>query len=1096
MNDQFFRESRQSRQPLFLRVVLVAVATALCGNSAFGDEIHTLVQRDDVEKAKTLLAANPSLVSSTDEHGWTPLYFAASQGHKAMVELLISNKADVNAFNQNFTPLRAAVLNHHPDVADLLLASGAKATIFDAAAGGYVELTQSQLNANPALVFATDNTGGTALQLAARNGQKDTARLLLTYGADVNIKTGIGMTPLQAVFAAASTPGRTAEPKGPRDPNYQATAELLIASGAEITNRNNTGLTALHYAAGTGFTNLIVALLERHADINAKDNRGRTPFDLAAEHGRTDVMQLLLARGAETDEKNRAGLAALRNAEKPTPAGSSSPGSEYEVDGLLTQTMFGFNGTNRAASASFTVCVRDCGWLIRTVETNENGSVGWKEVGSTNGTEIYECGGGLGGSGMVMGQIDPGNVPVGQLDNAVVGHLWLMFASKCYWPALTSDQLTPVYDWRASAAAAGSAFGNRQKVSADWELLKGPGSLPREVRYLDVVNRTNAIYTITGTNSAGGMLFPAGFVFQRFNGNRVEKRVEVTVTAIRPVCSRAALIPLPNGRAMIIDNRLTSDVPSHPPSYRNPVVGQWPTLEEARSLTGMQPASTAANLQRAGLPATSVSRTTPAESSESASQPELSLSIRCTNDVVKAGDEIDIEFRITNKGTSDYKYADRTYDRSGRMNEYKLVATNSTGEAVPDPRASQQGGWFGGGLFQYKRLKPGESYTRTIALNRWALVKEAGQYEVRGFYTASWNNTNSATVISDPLRLIVQPRTPAEMDAYINDLTNRLEAKLSGQLNPPNQSRPPDPVVNELVTKLMFTCSPRIVPSLLQSMFDSGSGGGFWEHEALTFYVPHSEETRQAILATATARGLGQNGSLLGLIHEYGFTKDELKPLIERALAPDNEPGWAAGAQLAQKFGDNTFMPRLIAIAKIPRGNGQTAAISALGAHRTDEGVKTLKSLLDDPHENIWTPLAQALQNGYHQGVLLPGDFTAQDVKPLVQRLMSDSRGGGVFTGISLLQQFGSDDYTSLLVGIATDSNQTGWQSAVYALAFNRTDKGLATLKSLLGSSDPQVRKMTEEAVRAAYTSRDGVQGKPLQPDDFDKQYQQPKAEK
>jgi hypothetical protein len=40
--------------------------------------------------------------------------------------------------------------------------------------------------------------------------------------------------------------------------------------------------------------------------------------------------------------------------------------------------------------------------------------------------------------------------------------------------------------------------------------------------------------------------------------------------------------------------------------------------------------------------------------------PALSLAIRCTNAVLKAGDEISIEFRITNIGTNDYKYADRT----------------------------------------------------------------------------------------------------------------------------------------------------------------------------------------------------------------------------------------------------------------------------------------------------------------------------------------------------------------------------------------------------------------------------------------------------
>jgi HEAT repeat protein len=186
-----------------------------------------------------------------------------------------------------------------------------------------------------------------------------------------------------------------------------------------------------------------------------------------------------------------------------------------------------------------------------------------------------------------------------------------------------------------------------------------------------------------------------------------------------------------------------------------------------------------------------------------------------------------------------------------------------------------------------------------------------------------------------------------------------------------------------------------------------------------------------------------------------------------------------------------------MAIARTPRSGAQTAAIGALAAHRTDEGVKTLKSLLDDPHENVWTPLADALLNGYRNGAWQPGDFTAQDVKPLLERMLaSGSRSPDVLTGISLLEHFGSDAFTAQLIGIATDSSSFARQSAVYALALNRTEEGLKTLKSLLNSSDPKIREVTENAIRAAYTSRGDSLGRPLQPADFDKQYQQPKAGK
>ena len=112
--------------------------------------------------------------------------------------------------------------------------------------------------------------------------------------------------------------------------------------------------------------------------------------------------------------------------------GFSSLASEYEVDGQVSQMIARFNGTNLSATASFTVYVRDCGWMIKTTETNENGSVSSREIGSTNGFEIYDCAPPLeGNSGTKRALIESNTIPVGWLDSAVAGHLWLMFASQC-----------------------------------------------------------------------------------------------------------------------------------------------------------------------------------------------------------------------------------------------------------------------------------------------------------------------------------------------------------------------------------------------------------------------------------------------------------------------------------------------------------------------------------------------------------------------------------------------------------------------------------------------------------------------------------------
>jgi hypothetical protein len=364
----------------------------------------------------------------------------------------------------------------------------------------------------------------------------------------------------------------------------------------------------------------------------------------------------------------------------------------------------------------------------------------------------------------------------------------------------------------------------------------------------------------------------------------------------------------------------------------------------------------------------------------------LSLSLRCTNDVVKAGDETSIEFKITNRGTNDYKYADRTYDRSGRMDEYKLVAKTESGESVPGPRAKDRMG-FGGGGFQYQILKPGQSFTKIIPLNHWALLKEPGRYAVTGTYYSESFSTNAVTTISDPLTVTIKPRTEKEMDEYIGNLTNQIASLSPKQIYPygpyPSGSTGPTPELDDLLMKLTFTCNPKIIPTLLDTVYKPGHGG-FWESEAILDYVPRSEKIRKDLIEAAAKRGLGANWTISYLLKDYGCTKEEIKPIIERALMPENEQDWSAGAGLAQQFSDDDFTTRLIAIATTPRINAQNAAIEALAFNRTDEGVITLNTLLNDPDAKISKMTEDAIHNAYTsrgnaRGVpLRPEDFDAK----------------------------------------------------------------------------------------------------------------------
>jgi hypothetical protein len=72
---------------------------------------------------------------------------------------------------------------------------------------------------------------------------------------------------------------------------------LLVESlkkGADINDKDDAGMTALHRAAAAGQKSAVIALLALGADMSETDNQGRTPLMLAAEAGHTEVLQLLV----------------------------------------------------------------------------------------------------------------------------------------------------------------------------------------------------------------------------------------------------------------------------------------------------------------------------------------------------------------------------------------------------------------------------------------------------------------------------------------------------------------------------------------------------------------------------------------------------------------------------------------------------------------------------------------------------------------------------------------------------------------------------------------------------------------------------------
>jgi ankyrin repeat protein len=156
--------------------------------------------------------------------------------------------------------------------------------------------------------------GMTALHWAARNGDADTAAMLLAAGANLRATTRLGGYTAMHLASAAGK---------------DAMIGMLAAAGASVDARTSTGATPLMLAAASGRASAVAALLDRGADPNAKETTyGETAAMFAAAADAADVVRLLAARHADMDAASSFVDVKTLTVEPPTAAvGRSRSGS-------------------------------------------------------------------------------------------------------------------------------------------------------------------------------------------------------------------------------------------------------------------------------------------------------------------------------------------------------------------------------------------------------------------------------------------------------------------------------------------------------------------------------------------------------------------------------------------------------------------------------------------------------------------------------------------------------------------------------------------------------------------------------------------------
>jgi ankyrin repeat protein len=127
-----------------------------------------MAAREKSDKVGQLLADNPKTdLEKLDPAGENAMMLAALNGDATFVNLLIAKDAEVN--KKGWTPLHYAATNGHDDIVKILVDHSA-----------YID--------------AGSPNGTTPLMMAARGGHLSTCKLLLDEGADLRVKNQLGLT--------------------------------------------------------------------------------------------------------------------------------------------------------------------------------------------------------------------------------------------------------------------------------------------------------------------------------------------------------------------------------------------------------------------------------------------------------------------------------------------------------------------------------------------------------------------------------------------------------------------------------------------------------------------------------------------------------------------------------------------------------------------------------------------------------------------------------------------------------------------------------------------------------------------------------------
>ncbi len=281
------------------RVLIEKGADIHAASSSGFTPLMMATRYNSLDAVKMLLDRGAKLDQQAAD-GTTPLIVAVVRGHIELAKFFLDKGADPNAIGTGYTALHyAAGKWDGVDAHDYLDAPGEWNIFLGLRPAAKVEIIKALFahGADPNLRLKKEpprygfslvagmakayTFGATPFFIAAMSADPEVMRLLVANGADPNLPSSNGSTPLMVAAGMGWMENETLATES----DYLKATEVCVELGADLDASNSQGMTAIHGAISGGFNEVIQLLAAKGANVNLKTKRGQTPLKMALGYG-------------------------------------------------------------------------------------------------------------------------------------------------------------------------------------------------------------------------------------------------------------------------------------------------------------------------------------------------------------------------------------------------------------------------------------------------------------------------------------------------------------------------------------------------------------------------------------------------------------------------------------------------------------------------------------------------------------------------------------------------------------------------------------------------------------------------------------------